>query len=372
MKFVLSTQELNFLINKIQNVVSQKPPIPLLSNFLIEAGNNEIKLTATDLAVGMCCNTEATILEEGATTLPAKRFGQLLRELTAANVEISCNDKEITTVISGTSHFKINGMSRNEFPELPSASEGLIFHMKQKDLKDMLFRTAFAAGRDEGRHMLMGVFLKISNQTAAFCATDGKRLARAFCPLETNENITFQCIIPSKAVDEVLKSLLEEGNVRIAYLDNKLSFEMNNTRIVTKLIEGEFPDVSRFIPEKSDINITLHREELFSILRQIVLFTDEHDCSVRFIFSNGELKLHGNAKTLGEGDGSMPVNYEGPKFQIAFDPQNLIDVLRHCTKETITMGLTDSYNPGAIIDGEGLVNPIDASPLFVAMPMRVK
>src|SRR4051794_35087946 len=111
MKFVLSTQELNYLINKIQNVVSQKPAVPILSNFLIEAFNNEITLTATDLTVGIRCNTETKILEEGATTLPAKRFAQLIRELTALNVEISSNPNEVTTIIAGTSRFKLNGMS---------------------------------------------------------------------------------------------------------------------------------------------------------------------------------------------------------------------------------------------------------------------
>lgn len=371
MKFILSTQELNYLISKIQNVVGQKATIPILSNFLIEAYRDELTLTATDLTVGIRCRTEAKIVEEGATTLPAKRFAQLLRELTAVNLEVSSNTNEITTIIAGTSRFKLNGMNKEEFPALPDMSEAHSFHIKQSDLKDMLYRTSFAVSKEDNRYALTGVLMHIINGCATFVGTDGKRLARAFIPIPVDAAYTSQSIIPLKAVDEIVKNLMDEGDAKIILTADKIAVEANHTRVITKLLAGEYPDVNRVIPERVETLVTLHREELLSLLRQISLFTADHNHSVRFTFTNGELKLSANTMDIGEGHVIMPVNYQGNKLEIAFNPGFFIDILRHCKKETVTMGLTDSYNPGILTDGEELSKPSQASPLFVIMPMRL-
>ncbi len=371
MKFVISTQELNYLISKILNVVSQKPTIPILSNFLLEAYNDELILTATDLTVGIRCHTEAKILEEGATTLPAKRLAQLIRELTAVNVEVSTNSNEVTTIVAGTSRFKLNGMSKTEYPALPDLSQAHTFHMKQSELKDLLYRTSFAVSKEDNRYVLTGVLMQIANGMATFVGTDGKRLARSHGPIDIGSSFTGQSIIPLKAVDEILKNLSDEGDVKISLMSDKIAVEANQMRLLTKLLAGDYPDVNRVIPERSDIIVSLHREELSSLLRQISLFTADHNHSVRFTFSQGELKLTANTMDIGEGNVTMPANYQGSKLEIAFNPGFFIDILRHCKGETVTMGLTDAYNPGIITDGDQLSTPLQASPLFVIMPMRL-
>ncbi|WP_068468421.1 DNA polymerase III subunit beta [Candidatus Protochlamydia phocaeensis] len=371
MKFVISTQELNYLISKIQNVVAQKPTIPILSNFLIEAYNDELILTATDLTVGIRCHTEAKILEEGATTLPAKRFAQLIKELTAVNVEISSNANEVTTIVAGTSRFKLNGMGKTDYPSLPDLSQVHSFHVKQSELKDLFYRTSFAVSKEDNRYVLTGVLMHIANGLATFVGTDGKRLARAHAPIEISPSFTSQSIIPLKAVDEILKNLTDEGDAKISLMSDKIAVEANQTRILTKLLSGDYPDINRVIPEQSELIVNLHREELASLLRQISLFTADHNHSVRFTFTNGELKLTANTMDIGEGTVSMAANYSGPKLEIAFNPGFFIDILRHCKGETVTMGLTDAYNPGIITDGEHLTHPLQISPLFVIMPMRL-
>lgn len=370
MKFVLSTQELNYLLNKIQNIVGVKPSMPILSNFLIEAFNDELILTATDLTVSIRCFTEAKILEEGATTLPVKRIAQLVRELTVPNLEISTNNNEVTTIVAGSSRFKLNGMSKNEYPGLPDMSTAHHFEMKQSDLKDMFYRTSFAVSKEDNRYILTGVLMQITNGIATFVGTDGKRLARAHTPIN-NASFTSQSIIPLKAVDEILKNLTDEGDVKIALMSDRISFEAQNTRVTTKLLAGEYPDVNRVIPERCEVIVSLHREELLSLLRQISLFTTDHNHSVRFTFTQGELKLTANAMEIGEGNVTMPVNYQGAPLEIAFNPGFFIDILRHCKDETVALGLTDPYNPGIITDKGQLDNPQQASPLFVIMPMRL-
>jgi DNA polymerase-3 subunit beta len=371
MKFVISTQELNYLISKIQNVVPQKPTIPILTNFLIEASNDELILTATDLTVGIRCNTEVKILEEGATTLPAKRLAQLVRELTTVNVEVSSNSHEMTTLVAGTSRFKLNGMSKEEFPTLPDLSHAHSFQIKQKDLKDLLYRTSFAVSKEDNRYVLTGVLMHIANSQVVFVGTDGKRLARAYALIDISPTFTSQSIIPLKAVEEILKNLTDEGEAKISLMPDKIAVEANQTLLLTKLLAGDYPDINRVIPENSEIIVSLHREELMTLLRQVSLFTADHNHSVRFTFTDGELKLTANTMDIGEGHVGMPVNYHGPKLEIAFNPGFFIDILRHCKEETVTLGLTDPYNPGIITDGEQSGKLSQATPLFVIMPMRL-
>lgn len=370
MKFVISTQELNYLLTKCLNVVPTKPTIPILSNLLIEAINDELIFTATDLTVGIRCFTDAKILEEGATTLPAKKLAQLVRELTAVNLEISTNSNETTEIIANSSRFKLNGMGRNEFPALPSLEKAMQITVKQADLKEMLYRTAFAVSREDSRYVLTGVLLSIADGKATFAGTDGKRLARAYMDVEVDKEFKSSYIIPLKAVEEIQKSLLDEGDAIIYFMNDKIAVEANQIMMITKLLTGDYPDIDRVIPQNSDVVVNLHREELMTLLRQVSLFTSEQSDSVRFTFGPGEVIISANTMELGEGKVSMPVNYHGKRLEIAFNPGYFLDILRHSRGETVSLAITDAYNPGVITDDGAAVNS-SATPLFVLMPMRL-
>lgn len=372
MKFVISTHEFNFLINKCLNVVSQKSTVPILSNILIEAANDELVLTATDLTVGVRCYTEAKILEEGATTLPAKRLAQLVKELTSVNLEISTNAHEVTEIIADSSRFKLNGMSKNEFPSLPPLEDAVQFSIKQTDLKEMLFRTSFAVSREDNRYALTGVNMHIVNGSAIFMGTDGKRLARANHAISLDPSFSGNYIIPLKTVEEILKNLTDDGEAKVFLMTDKVAVQASQTVIISKLLSGDYPDVDRVIPESNEVVVSLHREELMTLLRQVSLFTIDSANSVRFSFCPGELKLTANAMDVGEGKVSMPVNYQGPKLEIAFNPVYFLDILRHSKGETVSVGVTDAYNPGVITDKDlAAVGTEKPSPLFVLMPLRL-
>jgi len=372
MKFVIATQELNYLISKCLNVVSPKATIPILANFLIEAKDGELIITATDLTVGIRCHTEAKILEEGATTLPAKRFAQLIRELTAVNLEISTNANEVTEVIADSSRFKLHGMNKSEFPSLPETDGAMQFKVAEGSLKDMFYRTAFSVSREDNRYALTGVYMRIAQGVASFAGTDGKRLSRAHLQLDLDPAFSGSYIIPFKAVEEVSKNLSDEGDATVFLMDDKIAVEAGNTRVITKLLTGDYPDVNRIIPEKAEMIISLHRDELMTLLRQVSLFTTETTQSVRFTLNDGELKLSANNMEVGEGKVSMPANYQGPQFEIAFNPNYFLDILRHSKGETISMGVSDPLNPGVFTDQEELpAETVAASPLFVLMPMRL-
>lgn len=375
MKFVIATQEFNYLVNKCLSIVAQKTTIPILSNLLIEAANDMLIITATDLMVGIRCFTEAKILEEGATTLPGKKLSQLVRELTSVNIEFSSNANEVTQITADSSRFKLNGMNKSEFPSLPDMEGAIVFKIKQSLLKEMFYRTAFAVSREDNRYALTGVFLRIANGEAIFAGTDGKRLAKTRTSIDIDRAFSGSYIIPLKAVDEILKNLNEEGEATVFLMNDKIAVESSNTMIVTKLLSGDYPDVNRVIPEHSEIIVSLHREELMTLLRQISLFTADNNHSVRFTFSEGELRLSANTMEVGEGKVSMPVNYQGERLEIAFNPNFFLDILRHSKEESVSMGITDAYNPGLITDkaGKGLLTTKLSSldSLFVLMPMRL-
>lgn len=368
MKFVISTQELNYLLSKCSNVIPQKPTSPILAYVLIEAVNDELILTSTDLMVGIRCFTEAKIYEEGAIALPAKRFASLIRELTAVNLEISSSGGA-TEVIADSSRFKLHGMSKDEFPALPPLNEAEKLAIKQKELRDVLFQTSFAVSREDSRYVLTGVALTIANQRAIFVGTDGKRLARAHMALDVPASLQGTFILPLKAVEEIQKNLQDEGSGCLYLMNDKIALQAGSTMVISKLLTGDYPDVERVIPLQSELQVSLHREELMSLLRQIALFASEETNSVRFSLTSGELRIAANSKDVGEGQVSMPANYHGSMFEIAFNPTYFLDILRHSRAETITLALTDPYNPGLLTEGSDM--PIlDNSPLFILMPLR--
>lgn len=372
MKFEISTQEFNYLISKCLSVVSQKAVMPILSNLLIEAKDGILTVTATDLKVGIRCFTETKVLENGATTLPAKRLAQLVRELTAVNLEITTGANEITDIKADASRFRLHGMSRADFPALPDLEGAACFSVKQTDLRDALYRTSFAVSNDENHSVLTGLCLNIANSRATFISTDGKRLARTFISVPIDTSFQGSYIVPLKAIEEVQKNLNEDGEIKVYLMQDKIAFETNHVTIISKLLIGEYPDIGRVIPELMENVVKVHREELMTLLRPVSLFAAENNHVASFSFHDGELKLTAARNDFGDGKTSMPVNYSGPKLDIAFNPTYFLDILRHSKQETVMIGLSDTYNPGVIIDQsvtEFLTSNL--SPLFVLMPMRL-
>ncbi|MFI5333674.1 MAG: DNA polymerase III subunit beta [Chlamydiales bacterium] len=364
MKALVSRLDLISLISKIQSTVSPKPAIPILGNVLIEAQDDELVLSTTDLTVSMRGHVDAKVAEEGAITLPARRFFQLVRELTTPYIELHASTPEVAYINAGSSHFKIQGMHKSEFPALPDLTSETHFVMSCAALKEMLLRTAFSSAREDSRQVLNGLLLQMTSNLATIVATDGKRLAKAHTVVEYPSQTVQTHIIPIKAVDEIVKILeTKEDACKLTLMRDRIAVEAENATLITKLLSGQFPDLSRIIPERSKTPVILHREELISLLRQISLFISEGNSSVRFTFTSGMLHISAMSGEIGEGTVSMPVNYAGERLELAFNPHYFLDILRHCKDETVLFSISGPYNPGLITDS--------SSALFVIMPMRL-
>lgn len=363
MKFVITRSELANLIRKIQNVVPQSPPLPILSHVLIEAKGNSLVFTATDLTVGTRCTAKAHVSEEGSLSIPSKRFFQLVRELDDGDIELSSEEQEIAEIRIGSSRFRLHGMDKSEYPALPDLEEAVHFSIESSKLREMFERSSFAVAKEDNRFVLTGLLMRIEKGRAIFVGTDGKRLAKIETKVNLPEEFTGEYILPLKAVDEVAKIAAETESVDLYLSDDKVAIEASSTLIVTRLLAGHFPDFHQVISSKGTTSVTLHREELMRLLRQVSLFT-EADSSARFTFLPGELTISATTAEVGDGKVSMPVNFSGKKMEVAFNPLFFLDVLRHTKDETVTLTLSDAFNPGIITDS--------TEALFIIMPMRIE
>lgn len=365
MKFVIPRLDLLEMIAKIQAIIPTKPAMPVLNNVLIEAIDDQLILSATDLMVSMRTYKTAKIEEQGSIALPAKKFFQLIREITASHVEFHTTTPETAMIHAGTSHFKMNGMNKSEFPTLPDFEGGISLLLDNPLLKEMLVRSSFSAARDDNRQVLNGILFQYKDQTATFIGTDGKRLARLFATIELGDEQQGAFVLPLKAVEEIIKLVeAKDQKSKLTLLSDKIAIETGNILLITKLLNGQYPDVDRVIPQKSSAPVLLHREELMSLLRQVSLFTQDLSSAVRFTFHSGELHLTVMNGEVGEGKVSMVVNYGGPQLDIAFNPHYFLDILKHTKDETVHLSLIDSYNPGLITDS--------TNAHFVLMPMRIE
>jgi len=364
MKADINRSDLVSLIGKIQSVVSPKPAIPILASILIEAKDDQIIISGTDLTVSMRCFMSARVTEEGSIALPARLLFQLVRELTSPQIKIATYTNEIAEVTNGSSTFKINGMNKSEFPILPDLRGSPEVHFTKAELREMLTKTAFAAAKDDSRYLLNGVQLQIDGQIATFIGTDGKRLARVVSPIRVENPFQGSYIIPLKAVEEMIKNLGEdETPATFSLCSDKIALECGSLTLISKLLAGQFPDVERIIPTSVIHHLSIHREELISLLRQISIFTSNSSTSARFSFETGQLHLSTISSEIGEGHVSMPVDFSGPRFDIAFNPFYFLGILRHSKDEIVTIGLNDPHNPGLITDS--------TSAQFILMPMRL-
>src|SRR5471032_485701 len=285
MKFSATKEKLLEGLQQVQNVVSTRTTLPILSNVLLQASNGSVHLTTTDLDVGVRGSFEANVEKEGATTLPARRLFTIIRELPSSEVQVEVDGKNAASIRSGQSFFKILGLPEEEFPPLPKFENAKVFTIRQKDLRDGLKKTSYAISTDETRYVLHGILLSFKDNKLTLVATDGRRLALVDIELEFPRSQEVDIIVPSKAVTELGRLLGEDGDVKLTVGENQIAFEVNGTLLVSKLIEGNYPNYRQVIPAETRERITIERELLLNAVRRVALLSSEKSNSVKLIFT---------------------------------------------------------------------------------------
>jgi len=363
MKFTISKQAFLDAIQQVQHVVSARTTLAILSNVLLKARAGMLELTTTDLDVGVSGTVAADVEEPGATTLPARRLATIIRELPADEVEVSVDEKNVASIRSGPSTFKLLGLTSEEFPPLARFDGGSEFKMEQSQLRDCLRRTSYSISTDETRYVLNGILFSFKDNLLTMVATDGRRLAMVEQELEFPQSHEIEFIVPTKAVNELSRLLGDEGEVTIKVTGSQAGFDMGRSLLVTKLIEGNYPNYRQVIPGEPKERIQIERESFLRSVSRVSLLASEKSNSVKLQFAPGNVEIVAASQDIGEARESLAIPYKGPTMTIAFNPEFLMAPLRNLNSDEITLNLIDEISPGVVRVGSTF--------LYVLMPMRV-
>ena len=362
MKFKIKKSSLLTAIQTVQNVITTKSALPILSNILIEAQINSLKLTATDLDIGITCVIPVDIQEAGAITISAKRFSDIVKEFPLEEISITTKKNNQVTIDSEMCQFKIMGLTKEEFPKLPEFKDQKVIKISQGVFKQMLSLTVFAVSLDETRYVLNGILFKINKGLLTLVSTDGKRLAIAERKLAVETDIELSMIVPLKTIQELNRNLKDEGELSLVVSSNQALFDLGSVGIVSRLIEGEFPDYKQVIPPASENKMKVGRSQLLlAVKRAALLATPDYQAVKLEVFKN-KLVISKSTPDVGEFHEELAVEYQGSELVIGFNPIYLIDILKNLSEEMVNLEMVDGEKPG-VIRLSGYV--------YIVLPMRL-
>ena len=326
---------------------------------------DRVELRATDLEVSIHARVPAKVEEEGASTIPARRFFGLVREIEATEIEIHINNKEIATIQAGGASYKLHGLGAEEFPPEAKFKESGKIRLPREKLQEMLKKTAYAVSTDESRHTLNGINFIAEPERITVVATDGRRLALVEEEIESGTKGQF--IMPTKTVNELQRILKGEGEVEVSISETHAEMKVadekgEHIKIHTKLVEGNFPNYNQVIPKESKERISIVREELLHALRRADQITNDKANSVKLKFLDNSLSITANTPEVGSGNEKLAIQYSGLEIEVAFNPVYLMEPLKILEGEEVFIELTDSLSPGVIKSNTPF--------LYVLMPMR--
>lgn len=370
MEFTVSKTDLVRELGLSQGVVEKKTTIPILSNVLIEAKDDRIILTATDLELGIRCSCPAKVKKAGGGTIPARRMLDYVRLLPDGDVQVKIQENHWASFVCGRSRTRIAGMSRESFPELPKMPAPLA-EIPISVLATMIGKTVFAISSEESRFTLNGALLVLRKGGLVMVATDGHRLAM----VESSGELpgiagAYRALLPRKAMLELQKLASDADSsamVRFSGDENHLFFELGERLLLSRKLTGNFPDYERVLPKEQPLSVNLNREELRGALERVAQFSDERSRSIRLSVAGGEVKIHSSVSETGESEESIPVNYDGPATEIGFNADYMLDFLRAISEEQVQFLFKDPHSAGEL-------RPAGEKPenyRYVIMPMRI-
>lgn len=352
-------------LQKTQGVVEKRTTMPILSNILMEAKQGGLEIIATDLEVSFKDVCSAQVIKEGGTTINARKLFEIVKELPENTIEIEVKENNRTTIKSGKARYNINGLPVSEFPAFPSYNEGIMTVVNPEAVKDMIEKTVFAISLDETRHNINGLFFETENNKIRMVATDGYRLALAEKEVDTEIGLKKGVIIPKKGVLELKRLLETEGSLLMGFTENSGIFKKGDAVLVTRLIDGEFPEYKQVIPKGNDKTITIEKEKLASSLRRMSVLSTDKIKGVKINISKGKMELYSSNPDLGDAMEEMDIDYKGDNIEMSFNANYIIDALNILTTKDIVIELKDSVSP-CVIKTIG-----SADYIYVVMPMRI-
>jgi len=347
MKIKVLKNDLVKNIQNVQNVVSSRTTLPILSNVLMESERDGLKLTGTDLDIGISSAFISEVEEVGSITIPAKRFNDIVRELPDEDVLISTMKNNSMTIRCGKCFFKILGLPKEDFPKLPEFDLGPHITIEQGVLRKMLSMTCFSMSHDETRYVLNGALFLFKSNQLIIVTTDGKRLS--FIKRDLGKEVPHRSVIvPSKTIYELNRVLKDEGEVKITFSENQIRFELENITLISRLIEGEFPNYEQVIPKEAKEKITVDRGQFLLGTKRAALLTTQDSQSIKIDVLKNRMVISKSNPNIGETKEELEIGYKGHDIAAGFNPTYLIDVLKVLPKDEVEIEMMGPDKPAVI------------------------
>lgn len=371
MEITVSKPELLRELTATQGVVERKTTIPILSNYLFEAGGDKLSLTATDLDLSLRTSCTVKVKKEGSCTIPARKLHDYVKLLPDADITIKLLENHWVSIRCGRSNTKMVGMARSNFPSLPAFPTAGVVKIPAQVLRSMIAKTGFAIASEESRYTLNGALMVLKPESIVMVATDGHRLAHIERGNEKFEGISgeLKTLVPKKAMDE-LKSLLDSTDaeeVEFAKDESTLFFRIGPRLLTSRQLTGQFPNYEAVLPKDNSKSINLHGGELSAAISRVAQFADERSRAVRIKLEKGELKLSASSTETGESEDTMEADYNGETLTIGFNAQYILEFLKAVGSGDVKLELKDAQSAGQLRPAENE----DYKYRYIVMPMRI-
>jgi len=371
MEITISKVELLRELSATQGVVERKTTIPILSNYLFEAGGDRLSLTATDLDLSLRTSCTAKVKKEGSCTIPARKLHDYVKLLPDADITIKLLENHWVSIRCGRSNTKMVGMARSNFPSLPAFPTAGVVKIPAQVLRAMIARTGFAIANEESRYTLNGALMVLKPESITMVATDGHRLAHVERNGEKFEGVSgeLKTLVPKKAMDE-LKSLVDATDIEtieFAKDESTLFFRIGPRLLTSRQLTGQFPNFEAVLPKDNNRSVTLHGEDLAAAISRVAQFADERSRAVRLKLEKGELKLSASSTETGESEDTIETDYNGEPLTIGFNAQYVTDFLKAAGAGDVRLELKDAQSAGQLRPAEGE----DYRYRYIVMPMRI-
>lgn len=346
MKFICSQSDLANAINTVQKAVSTKSTHPILKGILIEAHDRQIKLTGNDLNVGIECFFEANVTEAGSIVVSSRLFGEIIRKLPDSEIRIAVDESNQVHIECEKSKFNLVGQASAEFPELPELGNTEVCDLDCDLFKNMIRQTLFATSQDESRPILTGCLIEIDNGAMTMVAIDGYRLALRNATV--NKSATGKAVIPGKTLSEVgkiISGMTEEDQIRLAFTDKHILFEVGPVRIISRLLEGEFIKYAQIIPKDNKSRVVVNTNDILnSIERASLLARESKNSSIKLSIGQNVMSISSNVEA-GSAVEEVEIKLDGPELEIGFNPKYLVDALKVMDSDELHMEFSTSVSP---------------------------
>ncbi len=365
MKFICARKDIYEAVQVVGRAVTSRTSLPILGHFLFAADGDKVRIAATDMEFGMECSFEANVQEAGSMTCPARILADILSALPDTDVVLAADESLNVNLKCGTSDFTIHGLPPGEFPLLPEVREEVGLSVDQDVLRDGIRKTIFAIGPDETRPILTGILMQVADGGLKLVSTDTCRLCVFDCATRDSTGAV-NAVVPGRAMNELARILPEAaGEVEVKISQSQILFRVGETVLIQRLIEGQYPNWSRVIPQQFDRKLTIPTEQFLQSVRRVSIVARENSNRTIVKTENGTLILSAESTEVGTAHEEVEVISEGSDFRTAFNSKYLLDVLGVIDTEAIELQMTGEMSP-ALIRPQGQDNYT-----YVLMPLQI-